>query len=102
MDNWKIVNKIANGFGIVFIVFAIFTALINYELDTLETGTSTYPAALIPLSAVASMLVFLLFAVLSFVVARATMQFVKEEVPNETQTVMSEPKHETQTEEIEP
>ena len=101
MNVWKIVSQIALGFGIIFIVFAIFAALINFELESIEYGT-TAPAGFIPVSAVASMLVFLLFAALSFTVAWFAMRSAREKVSEEMPSVMSEPEDETQTEEIEP
>ena len=101
MNNWKIVSKIASGFGIVFIVFAIFAALISFEINSYQYGSGA-PAGFILVSALASMLGFLLFAVLSFVVARVTMRSAKEKVSEEMQPVMPEPQHETQTEEIKP
>jgi flagellar biosynthesis/type III secretory pathway M-ring protein FliF/YscJ len=101
MNNWRIVSQIASGFVIVFIVFAIFAALINFEINSYEYGSSA-PAEFIQVSALASMLVFLLFAVLSFVVAWITMRPTKEKVSEEMPSVMPEPQHETQTEEIKP
>ena len=85
---------------IVFIVFAVFAALMNFEINSSEYGSSA-PAEFIQFSALDSMLVFLLFAVLSFVVAWVTMLSAKEKVSEEP-SVMPEPQHETQTEEIKP
>jgi len=101
MNNWKMVSQIASSFGIVFIVFAVFAALINFEINSYQYGSNA-PAGFIQLSALASMLVFLLFAVLSFVVARITMRSAKENTSEEMQPVMPQPQHETQTEEIKP
>jgi large-conductance mechanosensitive channel len=101
MSNWKIISQIATGFGIVFIVFAIFAAWINYEIYSIEYGSAA-PAAFIQASTVNSMLVFILFAVLSFIVAWITMRSSKEKVSEEMPSAMPEPKHETQTEEIKP
>jgi len=88
VNNWKIVSQIALYFGIVFIVFAIFAALITFEIDSLEYGSNA-PQGFIEVSALASMLVFLLFAALSFIVAWITRSYAKEKV--------SEPQGETQT-----
>jgi len=101
MNNWKIVSQIASVFGVVFMVFAVFAALVNYEMLSIEYGSQA-PAAFIQISAVDSMVVYLLFAVLSFVVAWITMRFTKEEVSEETPSEIPEPKHEAQTEEIKP
>ena len=98
MDNWKIVSQIASGFVIVFAVFAVLAALINFEINSYEYGSSA-PAGFIQYNALASMLVYLLFAVLSFVVAWITRRSEKE-VPEEMTSTTSEPQHETQTEEI--
>ena len=93
----KIVSQIALGFGIVFIVFAIFAALITFESDSLEYGSGA-PAGFIQVSALGSMLVYLLFAVLSLVVAWIIdLSIAKEKVPKEMPSVMPEPQHETQT-----
>jgi len=101
MNNWKIVSQIASVFGVVFMVFAVFAALVNYEMLSIEYGSQA-PAAFIQISAVDSMVVYLLFAVLSFVVAWITMRFTKEEVSEETPSEIPEPKHEAQTEEMKP
>ena len=101
MNNWKIVSQIAFGFGIIFIVFAVFAAFINFEINTYQYGSSA-PAGFIQISALASMLVFLLFAVLSFVVAGVTMRATKEKIKEEDQPTMTEPLPENQTEEIIP
>jgi hypothetical protein len=101
MNNWKIVNQIAFSFGIVFIVFAIFAALLNFEINSIAYGSNA-PPAFIQLSALGSMLVYLLSAVLSFVVAWITMSSAKEKVSEEMPSLMPEPQDETQNEEIEP
>jgi uncharacterized membrane protein len=101
MNNWKLVSQIASVFGIVFIIFAIFAALVNYEMLTIEYGSEA-PAAFIQISAVGSMLVFILLAILSFVVAWITTRSTKEKVSEETPPEMPEPKHEAQTEELKP
>ena len=48
MINWKIINKIALVFGIVFIVFTVLAAVINYELDKV-LYSSAAPASFIDL-----------------------------------------------------
>ena len=93
MDNWKIVGRIASGFGIVFVAFAVFAALITFRLDSYQYSGA--PAGFIQISALDSMLVFLLFAVLSFVVAMVITRSAKGKVSEEMQPVMPEPQHET-------
>jgi uncharacterized membrane protein len=101
MNNWKIVGQIASGFGIIFIVFAVFAAFINFEINTYQYGSSA-PAGFIQVSALASMLVFLLFAVLSFVVAGVIMRAAKEKVDEEIEPTVPESQTENQTEQIIP
>jgi hypothetical protein len=101
MNNWKIVGQIASGFGIIFIIFAVFSALINFEINTYQYGSSA-PTGFLQVSALAAMLVFLLFAVLSFVVAGVTMRASKEKVGQEMEAPMQEAHTETQTEENKP
>jgi hypothetical protein len=76
MNNWKIVGKIATGFAIVFVVFAVFAAVITYNGMNLNPGY--YPADAIQLAVLSSMLQYLLFAALSFVVAGFSMRAGKE------------------------
>ena len=101
MNNWKIVGQIASGFGIIFIIFAVFAALINFELNTYQYSCAA-PAGFLQLSAVAAMIVFLLFAVLSFVVAGVTMRASKEKVGEEREPTMPETQAEIQTEGYKP
>jgi hypothetical protein len=98
MNNWRIVGQIASGFGIIFIVFAVFAAYINFNLIPYQYGSSA-PAGFIQISVLASMLIFLLFAVLSFVVAGITMRATKEKVNEEMQPMKPEALPETQSEE---
>ncbi len=49
MDNWKIVNKIAKIFGIIFVVFSALVAIVNYELVTMMYS-SPPPAVFIALN----------------------------------------------------
>ena len=101
MNNWKIVSQIALGFGIVFTLFAVFAAVINYRMNMYQYG-SNVPAGFIQISILSSMLIFLLFGVLSFVVAITTMRSAKEKVENEPQSGTPEQKDESQTQEIKP
>jgi hypothetical protein len=101
LNNWKIVSQIGLGFGCVFTIFSVFAALINYRINFYQYG-SNVPAGFIQISILSSMLIFLLFAVLSFVVAIVTMRSTKEKVEKETQSMIPEAQVENQTQEIEP
>ena len=76
MSNWGIISKIAWVSGIIFMVFTVLAAVINYELDKV-LYLSTAPASLIDYSLLAAMLPFLVAAVLSFVVAAYSSQGAK-------------------------
>ena len=99
MNNWKIVSQIATGFGIVFVGFALVAAWTNYELFPFQYGSGA-PDRFVQLNFLASMLVYLLFAALSFTVAWITGRSVK--VSEEMLSMTSELQEETQTEETEP
>jgi uncharacterized membrane protein YesL len=97
MNHWKIVSQIASGFGIVFIVFAVFAAFINYEAITLQS--SLVSASSLQIYILNAMLPFLLYSVLSFIVAGVTMRSSREKKEMEMQPTMPEPQPETPTEE---
>jgi flagellar biosynthesis component FlhA len=99
MSNRNIINKIARGFGIVFIVFAVIAAALNYELYSIEYGSSA-PASFLQVQAVTSMIIFLLFAALSFIVAWATRQPPQDAPHQEMPSAMTE-KTETRKEDHE-
>jgi membrane protein implicated in regulation of membrane protease activity len=82
MNNWKILGKIATGFAIVFVVFAVFAAVITYNGMNLNPGY--YSAGAIQLAVLSSMLQYLLFAALSFVAAGFSMRAGKERTEVET------------------
>jgi hypothetical protein len=82
MNNWKIIGKIATGFAIVFVVFAVFAAVITYNGMNLNPGY--YSADTIQLAVLSSMLQYLLFAALSFVAAAFSMRAGKESTEVET------------------
>ena len=68
MGNWRIVGRIAAGFGIVFVVFSIFSAILTYNVLNLQPGY--YPLSYIISNVFFAMLnPYLLLAALSFVVA---------------------------------
>lgn len=68
MVNWKIVNKFAWVFGIIFVVFTVLAGLFNYELNKV-LYTSAAPESLFTYNVLVAILPFLLAAILSFVVA---------------------------------
>jgi large-conductance mechanosensitive channel len=95
MENWRIVGKIASGFGIIFILFSIITAFVNYEAITLQ---SSFPPTgmLLQVYILNAMLPFLLFAVLSFIVAAVTLRITKdpEEAPPQPEQTEPQPEEE--------
>ncbi len=78
MNNWKTISRIASISGIIFAVFAAFTAFTTYELIAVQY--SIVPAAFTQFSILASMLPYLLFAVLSFAFAGVTSRAAKEKI----------------------
>ncbi len=65
-------------FGIIFVVFSVFAAIINYELDA-TLYSSAAPAIFIGLSVLTAMVPFIVAAVLSFAVAFITSKPAKAE-----------------------
>jgi len=88
MDNWKIINKIAKIFGIIFVVFSALIAIVNYELITMMYS-SPPPTSYIALNILTATVPFIVSAVLSFTVAFVVPQSPEttEKVP-ETQTTL--------------
>ena len=84
MNSWKIVGQIASGFGIIFVVFAAFEAFVTYQAISYQY-VSTPPAGFIQAYVLNAMLPFLLFAVLSFVVAAVTMRHIKDAAEKQVQ-----------------
>jgi large-conductance mechanosensitive channel len=82
MNNWKIINKIALVFGIVFAVFTVLAAVINYEFSkaAYEPGA---PASIFTYSYLAAMLPFLVAAVLSFTVYALSLHAAKSAAEKE-------------------
>jgi membrane protein implicated in regulation of membrane protease activity len=68
MNYWKVVSRIATSFGAAFIVFATISGIITYELLIMQYGSSI-PVNVLWVNFFNAMLDYLLFAVLSFVVA---------------------------------
>jgi hypothetical protein len=91
MDTWKIVHKIANIFGIIFVVFIAVVAIVSYEMTTMMY-LSPPPAAYIGLTIVTAVIPYIVAAVLSFTVAFATAAKASqptEEKEPETQTKLN-------------
>ncbi len=84
MNNWKAISQIAALSGIVFIIFAALTAFINYQAITIQYSTFV-PPSFIQISTIASMLPFIMLAVVSFVVAAIGSRAAKETIEKETQ-----------------
>jgi hypothetical protein len=87
MNNWRIVGKIAMGFGIVFVVFAVFAALITYNNLILQGA----PASYFQLYILSSMLQYLLLAALSFVAAGFSLRAGKENLEKEELLLEEQP-----------
>jgi hypothetical protein len=77
MNYWKIVRQIATAFGVAFIVFGALSAFVAYEQLDIQYG-STIPAGFVLVSVLGAMLPFMLYAVLSFVVAIFILRVAKE------------------------
>jgi len=90
MENWKIIGQIAAVFGIVFVVFATFAAILEYEALSYTYGNIA-PSGYIQVSILTAMLPFLMLAVLSFIVsALAKRGFAKENITEEAPTMLKE------------
>jgi membrane protein implicated in regulation of membrane protease activity len=68
MNYWKVVSRIATSFGVTLIVFATISGIITYEQLDIQYGPSI-PVTILWLSVFNAMLQYLLFAVLSLIVA---------------------------------
>jgi uncharacterized membrane protein len=75
VNNWKVVAKIATAFGVLSIIFAAVSALLDYQLNTYLY--TMVPAGFTQTSAVNAMLPFLLISVLSFAVAAITNAYAR-------------------------
>jgi membrane protein implicated in regulation of membrane protease activity len=84
MSNWRTISKIAVVFGIVFLIFAAFSAFLTYQ-DVILKYSPLVPANFIQVSILIAMLPFMLFAVLSFVVAALGSRAAKETTDKENQ-----------------
>jgi hypothetical protein len=100
LNNWRIVSQIASGFGIVFVAFAALSAFLNYQAINIQADMqySYVPANYLQVYVLNAMLPFLLFAVLSFVVAAVTMRNVRDEKEKQAlPEAQPEPQPETPT-----
>jgi large-conductance mechanosensitive channel len=68
MNYWKVVGRIATSFGVAFIVFATVSGVITYEQLDIQYGSSI-PVGILWLNVFNAILQYLLFAVLSLLVA---------------------------------
>lgn len=78
MNNWKIISRITSISGAVFAIFAALSGLTTYKLIAAQYNNA--PAAYVQFSVLASMLVYLLLAVLFFVVSLVVARETKEKV----------------------
>jgi len=80
----RIIGQIASIFGIIFVVFAAFAAIVNYEGITAQYGSSV-GIEVLQYTVLTAMLPYLLYAALSFTVAGVVMRSTKEQAaPEET------------------
>jgi hypothetical protein len=93
--NIRIIGQIASIFGIIFVVFAAFAAIVNYEGITAQYGSSI-GIEVLQYTLLTAMLPYLLYAALSFTVAGVVMRSTKpqaapeETKPRETSEVPSQ------------
>ncbi len=88
MNNWKNISQIAVIFSIVFIIFAVVTAIINYQGITLYSPLA--PTSYVLINIISAMLPFILFAVLSFVVAAIGSRAAKEKATENEITIQNQ------------
>ena len=81
MNNWKIINKIAIVFGIIFVVFTVLAGVFNYELVRYCMSQPLLRAYL-HIHYLIAMLPFLAAAVLSFTVYALSLHAAKSENRN--------------------
>ena len=89
MDYWKIISKIANVSGIVFVVFSGLAALINYEYFT-TYYTSAAPVKLIEMGILMAMLPYVISAVISFAAAGLISRAMNSEAEKQTEMQKAE------------
>lgn len=89
MNNWKIIAKIAIGFAVVCIIFAVFAAFITYNGMNLNPGYYTPEA--VQLAVTSSMLQYLFYAALSLVAAGFSMRAGRESAKSEEPLPEKEP-----------
>ena len=82
MNKGKIIKKFAMIFGIIFIVFTVLAAILNYEYNKVFY-TSAAPASLFIYSSVIAMLPYLVVAIVLFVLAFFSPSAAKSEAEKE-------------------
>jgi predicted branched-subunit amino acid permease len=92
LNNWKIVGNISTAFGIAFIVFAIFQAIVSYQINDYQYPT--VPSSIIQILMLSDMLPYLLFAVLSLLVGGIILRTIKD--TNEREDASPQPQTENQ------
>jgi mannitol-specific phosphotransferase system IIBC component len=95
MNAWKIINRIANLIGIVFVVFSVLAAVINYEY-LITYYTTVPPAKFIEINILTAILPFLTAAVVSFITAGAIASSMRSDDEQKEEKVETEGTEETQ------
>ena len=85
--NIKTVGQIASIFGIIFIVFAVIAAIVNYQGLTLSNPGSSLSLQVLQYYILNAMIPYLLYAALSFTVAGVIMRSTREPVEPEEAVV---------------
>jgi len=98
MDPWKVITRIANMFGIVFLAFTVLAAVINYEYAKVFY-LSTVPVSLIATSCLMAMLPFLAVAVASLLIANIISRTMRDEAEEKAEEQEETRKTETQSKE---
>jgi len=96
--NIRLVGQIASVFGIVFVIFAVIAAIVNYNGITAQYGAVSIQ--MLQYSLLDAMLPYLMYAALSFTVAGVIMRATKEPVALE-KTPLAGPKPEETSPETE-
>ena len=98
----KVISRIASGFGVIFVIFAALSAFITYEAISIQSS-GFIPSDYLQVNILNAMLPYLLYAVLSFVVAGVTSRAARESAEEEAHPTLPEPQlTETQVEESKP
>ena len=100
MNTTKIIGQVSSIFGVIFVIFAAFAAIVNYEGTTALSAFVT--AGILQYYVLNGMLPFLLLAALSFTVSGVIMRSTRETVAEETKPPPAEPILESKPEEVIP